>query len=350
MMFDVAIIGAGPAGASAARSLEDRGYSILLLDRASFPRPKPCAGVLSPKIFSELKDIPVKERSLKGYRLHSATGSKVESVFSREGLIVERAAFDRWLVDRLKTKVIKLRVSGIRERNGCVEIYGDGRTYESKLVVGADGVNSVVRRSCKISLKDTALALQHVISLPNRVIDEKVGNWFEVYYIVPYGYGWISPLNGKVKVGVGSISNDFEREPKRYMDGFLAHPIVRDKLDGGKIVGSEAHLIPMSGPLEKLTSNHVLLVGDAGGFVFPGTGEGIYYAVKSGRIAGEVAAQAMEEERYDDEFLTALYTKRLSASGLLSLRDVDFVDKVLSTPENADRYIRQLKKLSTLTF
>jgi geranylgeranyl reductase len=126
----------------------------------------------------------------------------------------------------------------------------------------------------------------------------------------------------------------------------MERPEIEKKVSGGDIQNFELHRIPMGGPVERLTANRTLLVGDAGGFVYSGTGEGIYYAIKSGRLAGEVILQALEEERFDHQFLDQLYTQKLSANGLLSLRDVDFIEKVLATKEKTERYLQKLKKLS----
>ena len=102
----------------------------------------------------------------------------------------------------------------------------------------------------------------------------------------------------------------------------------------------------MAGPQKQLTADRTILVGDAGGFVFPGTGEGIYYAIKSGRLAGEVVIQAFDEQRSDREYLEKLYNEKLRANGLLSLRDVDFIENVLSSSENVEKYLRKLQRFS----
>ncbi len=101
----------------------------------------------------------------------------------------------------------------------------------------------------------------------------------------------------------------------------------------------------MRGPINKLAADRTVLVGDAGGFVFPGTGEGVFYAIKSGRIAAEVIGKALEVQKFDLEFLGKSYAEKLEKNGLMSLREVDFVEKVLSSPEKADKYVRRLKRL-----
>ncbi|UCF07533.1 MAG: geranylgeranyl reductase family protein [Thermoplasmata archaeon] len=352
VMYDVAIIGAGPAGSSAAYTLEQWGYSILLTDKEIFPRKKACAGVLPPRIFSEL-DIPedVIEMPLKGYRIFSPQGEMVESVFPKPGAIVRRENFDLFLVNRLKKKPRQMRITECVPGNDSVKIIGEGFAAKAKIVIGTDGVNSRVKKTCLAKGSgmneegDTALGVQYEISLPEGEINRQFGGWFEVHYTLPYGYFWISPLKSAVKVGCGATSLEFKRDSRAILDDFLEHERVRERLANGHMEHFESHLIPMKGPLDILTSGRVILAGDAGGFVFPGTGEGVFYAVKSGRIAGEVAARALEEGVFDAGFLGHMYSKQLDKSGLGSLRDVDFVERVLSSPERAHRYVMRLKAL-----
>ncbi|UCE37326.1 MAG: geranylgeranyl reductase family protein [Thermoplasmata archaeon] len=350
MIFDVAIVGAGPAGSSVAYGLEKEDHEIVIIDKEKFPRDKPCAGVLPPRIHSEM-DLPEEliERRLEGYRIYSPTGFMVESDFSNKGAIVSRYKLDRFLVNRLNNEVKHERILDFKIKDDFVEVHGEKETYKSKLVVGADGVNSIVNKKCFDFPSEPypkATAAQFVISLPKEKIDRLIGNWFEVYYSIPYGYGWISPQRASIKVGVGGTSNEFKKNVKSVLNKFMKHELVKEKIEGGSIQKMEAHLIPMGGPIHTHANDRTLLVGDAGGFVFPGTGEGIYYAIKSGRIAAGVIHQALKNERYSGNFLGKLYEGALKENGLSSLREVDFIENVLSTPDRAEKYVRKLQKLA----
>ena len=190
-----------------------------------------------------------------------------------------------------------------------------------------------------------ALAMQYEISLSDGKIDERIGNWFEVYYTLSYGYGWISPIKGAVKVGIGGVTEDFKKNIKKILDGFIKRENVANKLMDGQVVKTEAHLIPIIGPLSTLAADRLILCGDAGGFVFPGTGEGIYYAIKSGRIAGSVIGQALKNDNLDADSLSKAYNEQLEKNGLLSLRHIDFMENVLSDANKAETYVRKLGKL-----
>jgi geranylgeranyl reductase family protein len=342
--IDVCIVGAGPAGTAVANALKNSELSFMIIDRSEFPRDKTCAGVLPPRIYSELK-IPqdIHERPLEGYRLHSPSGNIVESVFPKPGLFVTRTKFDEYLVNELGVDVIHDQINETKDRKEYIELSGKKNTYHTKFVVGADGVNSIVRRKAGISITNVAMAAQYEILLPKAEIDKRIGNWFEVFYTIPFGYGWISPLKDRVKVGVGGISDDLKNDPRGVLDEFLTCPEVHEKVGSGEKNNFELHRIPMSGPHEQLTAHRTLLVGDAGGFVFPGTGEGIFYAIKSGRLAGKIILQAFQEHRFDEQYLKEIFSSVLLKNGLLSLRDVDFIEKVLSSSENVEKYLSKLK-------
>lgn len=338
-MHDVCILGAGPAGASAATELERLGIDYLLIDRAQFPRSKPCGGVLPWRVVEDLRfPEEVVERPLKGYRIFSPSLEVVESRFPSPGAVVRRSTFDAFLLRSISERPTCARVSGVKERDDAVELLTDSGRLSARYLIAADGANSVTRRCLGIRYEKLALACQYVVALPDGAIEERIGEWFEVYYFFSRGYGWLTPLRGAVKAGIGGLGSAFSR---RALESFIKTPPVAEKLKGGKIIRYEAHRIPMQGPIEKLATRRVALAGDAGGFVFPGTGEGIYYAIKSGVAAARAVAEAMQ-----DKVLAEVYERELQKEGLLSLREVDFLDSKLASPEHAERYVRRLKKLA----
>ncbi len=344
-MYNVAVIGSGPCGASAALKLEELGVNFILIDKQSFPRNKTCGGVLPFKVVEEFELNPEAfERPLLGYRIFSRGGVEVETSFSGEGALVDRAKFDSYLISRLNKEPVRLRVRGVKAVKGGVEVLCE-KKVKASLVIACDGANSIVRKSLNMDYPELATALQYSFRLDNREIERRIGNWFEVYYYFSRGYGWITPLKGILKVGIGGLGKEYNRE---LLDSFIVSPRVKEKLEGAELSGYEAHRIPMHGPMKTTVKNRVLLAGDAGGFVYPGTGEGIYYAMKSGRIAAEVSEISLKSDRFDDSFIEARYTEKLEASGLLSLRDIDFIDTVLKSPQAAERYVKKLAKLNSL--
>jgi len=346
MIYDVAVVGAGPAGASAAFELEKRFDSVLLVDMKEFPRDKLCAGVLPPRIHT-LVDTPeeVIQRGLTGYCIYAPSGNKVESSFPREGIMVGRTDFDGFLLDRVNTAPTIDRITAMEPGDESVKLVGEKETYQARMVIGADGVNSVVRNALDIKMDKIALAVQLDVALPEEVITERVGGWFEVYYILPQGYGWLSPMKDTLKIGMGGISEDFRKNPTDHLNRFLEH--IKDKLEGGEKGEVKHWRIPMGGPLETLAGQRCLLTGDAGGFVYPGTGEGIYYGMKSGILAAETAQVAFDDDNFETGFLQETYSTKLEANGLLALRDIRFIEDVLATEETAEEYIKRLGLLGS---
>ncbi|WP_456473764.1 geranylgeranyl reductase family protein [Candidatus Pyrohabitans sp.] len=338
-MHEVCVLGAGPAGASAAAELERLGIDYVLIDRAQFPRGKPCGGVLPWRVMEELS-LPeeVVERPLQGYRLFSPSLEIVESRFPSPGAAVRRSTFDSFLLSRLEHSPVQLKVDAVEEHHTCVELLAGGRRVKARYLIAADGANSTTRRSLGIGYEKLALACQYHIAMPEKEIAQRIGEWFEVFYFFSLGYGWLTPLRSAVKVGIGGLGSAFSR---RALDIFIRTPPVAEKLEDGKIVHYEAHRIPMAGPAKRLATGRIALAGDAGGFVFPGTGEGIYYAMKSGAAAARAVAQAMQ-----DMPLAEAYEGEVRRAGLLSLREVRFLESVLASQSTAESYLRRLKKLS----
>jgi len=341
---DVAIIGAGPAGASAALELERMGVDHILIDRAAFPRPKICAGVLPPAVSELLGNLPgnVFERRIGGYFIHSLSGRKLRSRFPRPGFAVDRMVFDHWLVSRLKDRPVAGKFLGVDEIGHRLEVRTDASDVRCRVLIGADGANSKVRSLCGIPSPRMAMAYQAEVPMEPSEIKSRTGSWFHVFYLIPGGYGWVAPHQNRLLVGTGSVLPGAVSRAK--FSGFLRHPAV-ERLTAGLRAGKlRAHLIPMSGPLKEPGRGRVLLAGDAGGFVFPGTGEGIRYAIMSGRAAARTAAEHLNTDGAPSRLRKA-YVKRLGDEGLLSLGEVDFLD-VLRSPESAESYVKRLTSLS----
>ena len=341
---DVVIVGAGPAGASAALELERLGVGCVLLDRAAFPREKPCAGVLPPKITELTGPIPdaVLDRRIRGYMLHTASGATFKSPFPRPGYAVDRARFDDWLVSRLRTRPRRETFLDVTEEGGLLRVQTAEFELGGRVLIGADGVNSKVRAIARVPPGRMAVACQASIPMSGAGISEMAGDWFHVLYLVPGGYGWVAPHSEKLLVGIGSLLPKYAG--RKALERFLSTPQVQALTGGAELDEVRAHRIPLSGPSKRVGHGRLILAGDAGGFVFPGTGEGIRFAISSGICAARAAAHAVSDGTTTAR-IQRDYRRRLSEEGLLSLREVDF-QKVLRTPESAERYVRKLTSLS----
>ncbi len=297
--FDVIVVGAGPAGAICSYTLARRGLAVLLLEREKLPRYKPCGGALSIKA-RELLDF-----NLEGIieaEIYSATFSyKNERSITTEKstpytYMIMRDKFDYFLTQKACAAGVQLkegtRVIDIIESEEQVEIVTeDGNSFNSRVVVGADGIFSTVARKTGLNKNiKRAVAIEGELPVSETFLkDWEKGVSIEVGSVSP-GYGWIFPKKGHLSIGVAQFKEKAEGLKDLFFK-FLSEQGLEFK-DGMKFSG---HLIPVAGKIKQISKNRVLLVGDAAGLVDPLSGEGIYYALKSGIIAARVTGSQIKK-------------------------------------------------------
>ena len=294
-LFDVAVVGGGPAGATAANDLALLGYRVCLLDRAG--RIKPCGGAIPPKVIDEF-EIP---ESLLVARVnsarmispaHAAVDMPIEGGFVG---MVDRADFDEWLRQRAKASGAVL-VQGTFDRitrgsDGVATVHFvpwaplSACELRARAIIGADGAMSNVAKQC-IPGADRiryVAAYHEIVRIPAGMPAEKyLGTRCDVFYqgrLSPDFYAWIFPHGETASIGVGSARKGFSLrsavEKLREMSA----------LDHSATVRREGAPIPMK-PLRRWDNGlDVVLAGDAAGVVAPASGEGIYYAMAGGRFA-----------------------------------------------------------------
>jgi digeranylgeranylglycerophospholipid reductase len=190
-----------------------------------------------------------------------------------------------------------------------------GRTQRvgAGLLVAADGTSSIVVKKTRThrAFKPDQLGqcVQYQMELDNNLIDRRIGDRNEMYYghdVSPFGYAWIFPKDNQVTVGVGSLLSAVKVNLRNYLDYLVRkHPVASRKLSEAKILKFETALCPLSGVISPTYGNNLIVVGDAAGHCSPISGEGIYYSMVAGGIAGEVASQGIK-----DEDLSVGYLKR----------------------------------------
>ena len=314
--FDVAVIGGGPSGATAATDLARQGLSVLLLDRAG--RIKPCGGAIPPKAMEEF-DIP---ESLLVAKVNSARMVSPKNVAVDMPIdggyvgIVDRETFDEWLRQRAAASGADLRrgtflditrdadgvaVLGYRpcaERpagEAAVEAAADRPRVEvrARAVIGADGAMSSVAKQCVPGAdKIRYVAAYHeIVRSPKLAGQDYSATRCDVYYqgkLSPDFYAWIFPHGDTASVGVGSANKGFS------LRGAVGALREATQLQGMETIRREGAPIPMK-PLRRWDNGRdVVLAGDAAGVVAPASGEGIYYAMAGGRFAGAAVKVFLE--------------------------------------------------------
>ncbi len=306
-LYDVIVVGGGPAGATAATDLARKGLSVMLLDRAG--RIKPCGGAVPPRLIEdfEIPDFLIVAK-VKGARIVSPSDRHVDMPIG-DGYVgmVDRADFDEWLRERAELAGA-VRRSGTfkqytREASGIATVHyrpaGEGsvpvRKAHARLVIGADGALSAVARQCVrgADRMPYVFAYHEIVRSPRLNSSLVDGERCDVYYkgsLSPDFYGWIFPHGDTISVGTGSANKGFS------LRGAVGELRTLTGLQAVETVRSEGAPIPLR-PLKRWDNGRdVLLAGDAAGVVAPASGEGIYYAMLCGRIAAETAAKFCDTE------------------------------------------------------
>ena len=306
LQYDVIIVGAGPAGAIASKTCAEKGLSTLLLEKAVIPRFKLCGGGVSTSALSHL-DFGIEkeliERECYGARVHFKDHQIELKKSSRLAILVSRDNFDAYIVSKAVDAGVVLqegeKATSIKPEPSKVVVETTNEKYNAKVVIGADGVNSIVSKHVRDSYKPNELGLCIAADIPatNDEVDEYIENAIDIHYgLTKSCYGWVFPKAKHFSVGVAGILPSMKSPRKIFMQ-FL------EKLGFRTDVVTHAHLIPSGGYEREVCSDRLILVGDAAGFVDPFYGEGIKYAFISGKLAAERVVESYENEDYSKSAL-----------------------------------------------
>ena len=296
-MWDLIVIGGGPAGSSAAlAALQQRPTArVLLLDRADFPRDKACGDGIAPHALDILLTLGFDPAAVvEGYRpvdrleLGFACGPQVRGLMQRPAHVVPRAVFDARLVEAAVARGAVLRRQRVRtvtHASDCVLVDGEA----ARVVVGADGANGVVRRQVGVSSPPdgtVAVAIRGYAPVRREHAEVQVITFARSGWPA---YAWTFPLgDGRANIGYGEVVRP---------GAPLRRTQLLDRLDellpsvSTGATDLRAHHLPLSTGRPRQPDGRVLLAGDALSLVNPLTGEGIYYAVHSGALAGRAAVR-----------------------------------------------------------
>jgi menaquinone-9 beta-reductase len=313
--YDVIVIGAGPAGACAAYMLAKSKINVLVIDKDHFPRFKPCAGGLTAKTlmsfdFSITKEIRYVTNSIvasyKNKIFHKISGNKVITE------MVERTEFDHFFIQKAVDFGARfldgVKVTGVIWENGEFSVKTEERFFRCNYLIGADGTNSVVNRTFRIVEKDL---YGFAIETNCPISKENIENFDMTFDFgtIPNGYLWIFPKDQYVCVGAYTTNKKI-KNTREYLLDYIER--LGLQVESNEFKGQ---VIPFYGINYHQPDFPCILVGDAAGFADYWTGEGIYYAVKSGIIAAEVIYSSINsasfqyrllQKRYDREIIQGL--------------------------------------------
>ncbi|MBF6600735.1 MAG: geranylgeranyl reductase family protein [Dehalococcoidia bacterium] len=288
--YDAIVLGAGPAGSTAARELARGGARVLILDRARFPRDKPCGGGVTFRAdaASELDLAPVTEREIYGVRISIRMGRRFERTSPRLlARMTQRARLDSYLVEQAAAAGAGFRdaspVHGVELDGAAVRVRAGSDVYEARLLIGADGVNGPSAKIIGLApLSEHAVAFEANYPADAATMDD----WSRVIALdlagVPGGYGWVFPKGDHLNIGVGGWQ--------------YVGPTLRQRLsklcryygfDESRLVGFRGYRLPLRRDDAPVHRGAVMLAGDAACLVDPLSGEGIWAAFVSGRLAAD---------------------------------------------------------------
>ncbi len=358
--FDVIIVGAGPAEIVCAMQLAKKGFQIALFEKETFPRDKTCGDALSVDVLNQLELIdPLLANEFKnfthktpsyGVKIIAPNQQSLDIPFyykgqKRFGYICKRIDFDNFLFQKLqayKNIVVfeNCKVNAIVISLNEAVVTTKNKTYTSKIIIGADGTQSIVN---KLLIKNKIDKEHYSAGL--RVYYKNVSNlhkdnFIELHFfkdILP-GYLWIFPLpNNEANIGIGMLSSYVSKKKinlrivlKKLLEN---HPNLKDRFNHAEALEtSKGFGLPLGSKKRKLSSNRVLLLGDAAGLIDPFSGEGIGNAVRSGRVAAKHIETCFELQNF-----TKLHNSKYD-KGIYRLMEKEF--RISRTLQNLCKYPR----------
>jgi len=358
---DILVIGAGPAGSSAARTAALRGAKVLSIDqKRNLGSPIQCGELVSQWIFPFLPSFSRSiVQTIDKLITHIPNGGPFE--MKSPGFMLDRSLFDRELATSailsgaeisIGTKALDLTSEGV-----IIEKDGKRKLIQSKVVIGADGVDSIAARRCGQPQIERIFALQYEV-----VLFESQSH-ADIFFDKDYegGYAWFFPKKRTANVGIGIVASKMSHLPE-LLDRFLNHLKESGKLPKIEIVSKTGGSIPCNPRLKSLFGN-VLLVGDAAGHAHPITGAGILNAVVGGEIAGRVAAEAVlkgdmgylknYETQWEEAFgktLTYGAMKRKFIEENWGRPEINFINLIRKTWVGFKEYYEERRRQSGLKF
>jgi geranylgeranyl reductase family protein len=329
---DVIVVGAGPAGSLAAYTLASQGIQVAILEKNKFPRYKVCGGGVTHKILREIPfDLtPVIESTIHSFRFSYKYGN-VFTRYSPDPLMycTMRSRQDEFLLQKAMDAGAKVtmeeQVISFTQDRGGVTVLTKEKSYSARLLIGAEGASGIISRTAGLhDAVEMGLAWEAEINADPEDIFRFSDTVFLDWGTLPGGYAWVFPKKDHFSIGVGGPVR-LSKAMMPYYDRFLesisaAHPAssIQHPASGirfGNLLSKSSWPIPVRIRKSLFHKGLVMVTGDAAGLGDPLTGEGIYYAVRSGILAAETCSDYLSGKinsvdpysaRVNDELMTEL--------------------------------------------
>ena len=329
--YDVLIIGAGPAGSTAAFILAGKGLNVLVIDKHKFPRKKLCAGLLTWKTINTLEEIfktdlnylksqGVINYQSEKYAIYNQKGELIRGKLEFPYHFVDRKLYDKFWLDKAGEAGAKVlpeeRAVSFDIQKSEVET-DKGNIFKARFILGADGVLSKTRNALiKAGLIRDKWAAGLATALETFIPRQECPAFADypiIYFgYIPWGYAWSFPGAENQILGICGLNRKVKGRFKKCFYNFLKTQPVSENKD----LNPKGHPLPYGNYLTKPGHNNILLIGDACGLADPLLGEGIYYAHKSGQLS----AMAVLESYNNPDNALKIYKKLLSRSLIVEFK------------------------------
>ena len=298
--FPVVIIGAGPAGASCAYQLSKFGIDNAILEKESLPRPKVCAGGITARI-NKLFDFDIT------CLVHRQVRQILFSYEMKEKFIlswpdpfiytIERANFDYYLAQKAAEKGTKIYDNTKVEKVEGENIYTNKGVFKAHYVVDAGGASSFLSKKVKLRRR-WVKTLQVEVKVPLNILEKYTEKIRADLNLIPLGWAWVFPKKDHLTVGIGCMT----RSTKRYQLISLLKSYLDFLFPVYEKIKVASYPISLPSWTNKVAKDNFLLIGEAGNFVDPLSGEGIFWGIKSGKLAANFLKSIIEKKKSCEEF------------------------------------------------